>query len=206
MAALAPTNLATTATNSLADGLRDIKPPVEIPPSWQWLWWVAGGLFILALLLGLIALVIVLIVKSRRAKQPPFIPAHVRAKNALEDALKLLAQPKPFVIAVSSALRTYLEERFQFHAPERTTEEFLHELQATPLLDAKQKQSLGEFLQRCDLVKFARYEPTEAELRELHAAAYRLVEETEPKPEPAPGTQGPQTLPPNPDHEHKSSA
>lgn len=188
MAALATNNLAATAlntTNQVVEGLRDIKPPVEIPPSWQWLWWVAGGLFILALLLGLIALVIILIVKSRRAKQPPFIPAHIRAKNALDDALKLLSQPKPFVIVVSDALRGYLEERFQFHAPERTTEEFLYELQATPLLDAKQKQSLGEFLQRCDLVKFARYEPTEAEMRELHSAAYRLVEETEPKPEAA---------------------
>jgi hypothetical protein len=43
-----------------------------------------------------------------------------------------------------------------------------------------QKESLGDFLQRCDLVKFARYEPGEPELRDLHASALRLVEETEP--------------------------
>jgi hypothetical protein len=34
-------------------------------------------------------------------------------------------------------------------------------------------------------VKFAKYEPVETELRELHSSALRLVEETEPKPEPA---------------------
>ncbi len=205
MAALAQTNFATTATNSLAEGLRDIKPPVAIPMSWEWVLWVAGGMLALLLLLGLLALVIILIVKSRRANQPPLIPAHQRAKDALDDALKLLSQPKPFVIAVSSVLRTYLEERFQFHAPERTTEEFLHELQATLLLNPAQKQSLGEFLQRCDLVKFAKYEPTEFELRELHGAAYRLVEETEPKPAPAPGAQA-ATLPASPDLKHQSPA
>ena len=44
----------------------------------------------------------------------------------------------------------------------------------------QQKESLGEFLQQCDLVKFAKYEPGEPEMRELHGAALRLVEETEP--------------------------
>jgi hypothetical protein len=93
----------------------------------------------------------------------------------------LLSQPKPFVIAVSDTLRAYLEERFSFRAPERTTEEFLYELQTTNLLDASQKERLSEFLQRCDLVKFAKYEPREMELRDLHSSALRLVDETEPR-------------------------
>ena len=58
----------------------------------------------------------------------------------------LINQPRPFCILVSDTVRLYLEERFNFHAPERTTEEFLHELQATRLLLPDQKQSLGEFL------------------------------------------------------------
>src|SRR6266478_1668076 len=98
------------------------------------------------------------------------------------EALALLAQPKPFCILVSDTIRAYLEERFTFHAPERTTEEFLYELQGTDLLTRDQKESLGEFLNRCDLVKFAKYEPGESELRDLHASALRLVEETEPRP------------------------
>jgi hypothetical protein len=75
-----------------------------------------------------------------------------------------------------------LEERFNFHAPERTTEEFLRELAGTKLLLPDQKDSLGNFLASCDLVKFAKYEPGEKELRELHSSAMRLVEETEPQP------------------------
>jgi len=111
---------------------------------------------------------------------PPPIPAHVRAKQKLEEALALISQPKPFVIAVSDTARTYLEERFDFRAPERTTEEFLRELGGTDLLTGEQKESVGGFLESCDLVKFAKYEPREPELRELHSSAVRLVEETEP--------------------------
>ena len=53
-------------------------------------------------------------------------------------------------------------------------------MQGTDLLTPDQKQSLGDFLANCDLIKFAKYEPTEVELRALHAAALRLVNETEP--------------------------
>jgi hypothetical protein len=120
----------------------------------------------------------------------PPVPAHVRAKQKLQDALALISQPKPFVIAVSEAARNYLEERFTFHAPERTTEEFLHELKGTNRLTSEQKESLGDFLQCCDLVKFAKYEPGEPELRDLHGSALRLVEETEPS-TPLPGDSQP---------------
>jgi hypothetical protein len=178
MAAIAHTNSA-SAPPAAIDGLRDIKPPIEIPTGWEWLWWMLGALALIAILTGLALFIF------RRRKQvntPPPIPAHIRARQKLDDALKLLSQPKPFVTAVSDTLRGYLEERFSFHAPERTTEEFLHELKATQLLAAGQKESLSHFLQSCDLVKFAKYEPTEEELRALHAAALRLVDETEPKP------------------------
>lgn len=118
--------------------------------------------------------------KENMPVEPP-VPAHVRAKQKLQEALALVAQPKPFCILVSDTVRWYLEERFDFRAPERTTEEFLRELSASNLLSADQKESLGRFLESCDLVKFAKYEPGEKELHELHSAAVKLVEETEPK-------------------------
>jgi hypothetical protein len=61
----------------------------------------------------------------------------------------------------------------------------VRELQGTNLLLPDQKASLGNFLEGCDLVKFAKYEPGENELRELHASAVRLVDETEPQPAPS---------------------
>jgi hypothetical protein len=169
----------TNAPVSLAEAtdIRDIAPPLEIPGEFAWLWWVVG---VAALITAAVALLIYLRTRRQQVIAPIVIPPHIRAKQKLQEALALIAQPKPFVIAVSDATRWYLEERFNFRAPERTTEEFLHELQRTDLLMRDQKDSLGQFLTNCDLVKFARYEPGEVELRELHASAVRLVEETEP--------------------------
>ena len=162
---------------SAANDIRDIKPPVEIHNGWEIVWWALAAVVLLAVLrLAWIYW------QKRRTQIPvvPPVPAHVRAKLKLEEALALISQPKPFVIAVSDTARVYLEERFEFRAPERTTEEFLRELNATDLLLPEQKESLGGFLESCDLVKFAKYEPGENELRGLHGSAVRLVEETEP--------------------------
>jgi hypothetical protein len=169
----------TNSTTQAATDIRDIKPPIEISDGWTWLWQ----------LLILVAIAVAAFLLWRWWKNrklnivlPPPVPAHIRAKQKLAQALALITQPKPFVIAVSDTARMYLEERFDFHAPERTTEEFLRELAGTKLLLPEQKESLGNFLASCDLVKFAKYEPGEAELRELHGSAVRLVEETEPPP------------------------
>lgn len=160
-----------------ATDIRDIAPPIDIPSGLAWLWWALASLAIITA-----ALLFWRWWRKRALQVPviPVVPAHIRAKQKLQEALALIAQPKPFVIAVSDAERWYLEERFNFRAPERTTEEFLYELQRTDRLTRDQKESLGQFLASCDLVKFAKYEPGEAELRDLHASAIRLVEETEP--------------------------
>ena len=174
------TNLQANPSPAHAPGtnaLHDIKPPLEIPSGWAWVLWALG-----ALVLAIVVYAAWRYWRKKQAEIPPVpvIPPHVRARKKLEEALALLAQPRPFCILVSDTVRLYLEERFDFHAPERTTEEFLYELQSTNLLTPDQKSSLGEFLEKCDLVKFARYEPGEPELRDLHASALRLVEETEP--------------------------
>ena len=180
---------------AITNDIRAIKPPVDIPNQWAWLWWVLAIAFVAA-----VAVVALLWWRKQRARVVPIpvIPAHVRARQRLQAALALIHDPRLFCIEVSGVTRIYLEERFDFHAPERTTEEFLLELQATKLLTPDQKQSLGEFLQSCDLVKFARYEPTESALRDLHDSALRLVDETQYEPVHAnSSTTSPPPLPPS---------
>ena|ERR1700733_12621516 len=168
----------TNATAQAANDIRDIKPPVDIPNYWMWLWIALGALAVLTLLV--LAWRHLHKRMTQVSNESP-MPAHVRAKQKLQEALAFIAQPKSFCILVSDTVRAYLEERFNFRAPERTTEEFLHELRGTDLLLPDQKESLGNFLAGCDLVKFAKYEPRENELRELHGSALRLIEETEPR-------------------------
>jgi hypothetical protein len=177
------TNAALILTNQAAasvleaNDIRDIRGPLDI-----------FNPLVLILLAWFVLFIVTLILagwrnwKNRLKKSAPvpMIPAHVRARQKLQKALGIIMEPKPFCITVSDTLRSYLEERFNFRAPERTTEEFLYELRGTNMLTPDQKESLGDFLQSCDLVKFARYEPGETELMELHKSALRLVDETEP--------------------------
>ena len=152
------------------------KPLIYIPNGWAWVVWT---LVILALLAAIFW--VWRWWRKKPAFVPPPIPAHVRARRKLEQALAMISEPKPFSTLVSGAIREYLEERFDFHAPDRTTDEFLCELQGSPLLTRDQKASLADFLASCDLIKFAKYEPTEMELRGLYQSALRLVNETEPR-------------------------
>lgn len=195
-----------TSTASATNDILAAKPPVPVPNDWAWVWW-AGG----ALLLGLASWAAYRRwrKKSVAAKVVPVIPPHVRAKQKLAAALQLISDPKAFCTAVSDTLRVYLEERFSLHAPERTTEEFLFELQSTHHLTPDQKISLVQFLQSCDLVKFARFEPEEENLRALHDSALRLVEETQFEQvasAPAGGLGGTPPLPPPPIGEKTAGA
>lgn len=163
------------STNSAAVDIRGVKGAVEIPTGWEWLWWTLG-----AIAFALVARWIWRKYQLRRIKPKVHvvIPPHRRAKDKLRTALDLLSEPYAFCSLVSDVIRLYIEERFEYHAPDRTTEEFLAEVQNGERLTGAQQHLLADFLTRCDLVKFARYEPTEPELRALYDSALRFVDET----------------------------
>jgi hypothetical protein len=186
-----PTNLTSVptaaGTNASGEILRDIKPPLPIADPWLWI--VIIGT-VLALILSTWAL---WRWWKRRAQRPqtPVAPPHARARARLNQALLLIDTPEPFVIEVSLAIRTYLEEQFDWRAPERTTEEFLAEIQTSEVLTTVQRQALASFLEQSDLVKFARLEPSRADLESMHQTALHLIDWTEPRPAPAPPTPAP---------------
>src|SRR4051812_8351333 len=80
------------------NGLRAIKPPVEIPNAWLWATWIAAAL--------LVAAAVFWYLRYRRKRKAlaefvPPVPAHVRARQRLEEALRLIEDPKPFCTLVS---------------------------------------------------------------------------------------------------------
>ena len=163
-------------TNVVQD-IRPLKGPVEIPSTYGWLWWVLAGVVAMAaawLLWRKLRF-------KKTAPQPAVvIPPHRKAKDRLRGAGELMSDPYAFCSLVSDVLRNYVEERFNLHAPERTTEEFMDELRTSTQLRPDHKLLLEDFLSRCDLVKFARFEPAEPELRSLLESAERFVDETAP--------------------------
>lgn len=185
------------SSNSVASAndIHPLKAPVHIANPWFWIT-LAGALILAAIVAWWLWR------RSRRPAPPaaaePEIPPHEKALERLKEALALLNQPRPFCILTSDTIRIYLEERFDLRAPERTTEEFLEELQTSALLTFDQKKTLGQFLTGCDLVKFARYEPEASELQSIYEVAVRLVEETQPSPPPPEPAAAPLTNPPAP--------
>ena len=173
-----PPSTGGVATLSATNDIRGLKDPVHISQGLNWLW--GALLVVLAVLIARKRLLRLLrTLFGAKAVKAPVVPPHVRARRRLQAALAHIHDPRLFCFEVSETLRVYLEERFQLRAPERTTEECLTELQTSNALNREQKQSLADFLQSCDLVKFARFEPTESALRDLHEAALRLVDETQ---------------------------
>ena len=162
--------------------IRDIKGVVDVPSGNEW------GFFIFALFgVAIVVFISIWIIRRHLAKSSeksvliPPQPPHILAWNKLQSSLDLIHDADLFCTEVSLIIRVYLEGRFDLQAPDRTTEEFLFELQTSKYLDDSHKDLLGDFLSECDLVKFAKAEPPENELRRLHEAAGRLVGETQPR-------------------------
>ena len=86
-----------------------------------------------------------------------------------------------FYVEVSAILRTYIERRFALAAPEQTTEEFLRGLAGRGDFSQENRRALGEFLRHCDLVKFARLQPTAAEAAATAATCRAFVVGAAPK-------------------------
>jgi hypothetical protein len=159
--------------------IEDIEDVVEMPraASRRWLW----GLVVL----GVAAIPAVwLLLRSRRVKERIriFKPAHevayARLRALIAEGLIEKGQIKEFYERISGILRHYIEDRFDLRAPERTTEEFLAELRFADALSPSHKESLGEFLTHCDLVKFAKHEPTTEQVQQTFDLVKDFIEKT----------------------------
>ena len=167
-------------TNDLQNAdIRDIKADVFILPPWVWA--------ALALAVAVTALVVWLVLRKRRqAVKEEFVPrqnAVEEARERLEAARRLMlaGEIEAFYVAVSDAIRQYIERQFRLRAAEQTTEEFLQDMTRSQRLRPTHKELLADFLTQCDLVKFARFRPGPKEIEAVLAAATRFVDETVPQ-------------------------
>ncbi|MCA9294368.1 MAG: hypothetical protein KDA20_11205 [Phycisphaerales bacterium] len=157
-------------------GLKDrLDAPKGVP--WGWIIGVGGVVAISAVALAAVAMR-----KKREALPPPPRPAHVVALEALEvlegEGWLERGQVEPFLAKCSDILRRYIGARFGIDAPDRTTEEFLHEAIDSRHLSVGHVTLLEGFLTKIDLVKFAKRPATQGEGREAAAQARDFIEET----------------------------
>jgi Domain of unknown function (DUF4381) len=151
--------------------IHEIAPPVDyslIPP-WVIYTSVAAGLVIL----GLVGWWI-----WKRAQRPkPVQSPRMRALQQLERIAGQMETMSPyqFSIAVSDILRGYVTEQYQLPVTRQTSVEFLAMLAKSSPFSAEEASLLQDFLERCDLIKFARYDATPDDSRSLLEEAVQFV-------------------------------
>ena len=157
--------------NFLAEEFHDIAPPLDyslIPP---WL------VFVIAFVaLSLLGLVVWLFARRRKAVLPPKLPRDI----ALEELERIGCEiermsPYQFSIRVSDILRKYVTQQYGLPATRQTSIEFLTALAKASPFSSEEQSLLEDFLNRCDLIKFARYEATTSDSELLLGEAIRFV-------------------------------
>jgi hypothetical protein len=160
--------------SSATQDIHDIRPPFHIPQ--DWLWW-AGG----AGCCAAAALAVALWRWRRRRVTARHASADELALERLRQA-RTLSSPehaRVFSIAVSGAIRTYIEQRFNIQAGRRTTTEFLRDCVAEPGgLLAQRAEQLREFLSYCDLAKFAGWALSASEMEGMLVSGIAFVTAT----------------------------
>jgi len=172
--------------DQLGAKLADIKPNEDVPVrSWRLLWWVVGALAAAALIwFGLRAW-------RNRPRRPvlaaPPLPLDERTLQALAaleaDGLPERGLQREFHFRLNGIVRAYLGERFGFDALECTSGELLREVdrRALPGVDP---DSLREFVDQCDVARYARGEVPVPACASALSFARSVVESTRPRPAP----------------------
>ena len=155
----------------LAQALPDIAPPVNyslVPP-----WMIFVGSLVILTIIGL---AIWYGRRFFRKKQVTLSPREraLAALSEIESEVERIA-PYQFSIRVSNILRRYVVEQFDLPMTRQTSVEFLNAIASAPNFGDEEKALLADFLNRCDLIKFARYEATTADSRLLLDEARQFV-------------------------------
>jgi hypothetical protein len=149
----------------------EIAPPVDYSFVPTWLIFLASFIG-----LSLIGLTVWWLTRKHKPAEPPKLPREIAL-----DELELIAteietmNPYAFSIRVSDILRHYVTDQYALPVTRQTSVEFLTALAKTSPFSASEKSLLEDFLNRCDLIKFARYEATPADSQLLLEEATRFV-------------------------------
>jgi hypothetical protein len=155
-----------------AEELHDIAPPIDyslLPP-----WVIFCGALIAFALLGLTGWWI-----WRRWQRPKPQPSPRARTLELLDRISREMEtlsPYQFSIRVSDILRRYVTDQYQLPVTRQTSVEFLAALAKTSPFSEDERTLLEDFLNRCDLIKFARYDATIKDSRLLLEEATRFVQ------------------------------
>jgi len=147
-------------------------------------WWLLSG--VLLVLAGISAGLAWYFYRQRKLEtvQAPSLPPRPPEEIARERLTALrnsdllrTGQFKSYYIDLSDILRRYVEERFRVPAIDRTTHELMREIRQAAI-QRQDVSAIRNVLEQSDMVKFAKWLPTEKEALADWQAVYDLVERT----------------------------
>jgi predicted CopG family antitoxin len=163
------------------DDIRPLKNPVEIKSGFpRWL----AVFFALVIIAGVLTWVYFRRKKTVIAKSvlPPRPPEEIAFEelNALAG-MRLVEEGlvKEYYIRISDIIRRYIEARYNIGAIDRTTWELYQEMRIKRI-ESQHSDMIRDFLEECDLVKFAKYIPGQREIEEIYKKAKEIVRLTTP--------------------------
>ena len=154
--------------------IKDIAPPVWVFPYPTWM--ILAAAIVAVALLAFVIWFIVSLVKNRPGPPPPTATeVAIRELEKLRSRVQELT-PYEFSVAVSDVLRTFIgNARFRLPAIHQTSVEVLAAVSRSPMFSADDRALLGRFLEKCDMIKFARIDATSDDSAELVASASEFV-------------------------------
>lgn len=161
------------------DDIRPLKGPVEIKERFS-IW----PLILLVLLFIAGISIFIYFKKKRHIDQIPLAPPRPPEEIAMEELRALLEMQliekgmvKEYYIRLSDIIRRFIEARFKIFALDRTTWELYQEMRLKRI-KRLYVDRIRDFLEECDLVKFAKYIATQKEIEEAYNQAREIVEIT----------------------------
>lgn len=140
-----------------------------------WLYLLAGA--------GLAAAAIAFALCRRRGAKKRTVIEMTPSERALMSLSDLMASAihktdvRQFYLTLTGIVRRFIEETTGIRAPEQTTEEFLRaaEIDSESNFNVELRRDLADFLEFSDLVKFAKFHPTEEEIASGYERARQVV-------------------------------
>lgn len=160
--------------------IRPLKDVVEI----------SGGfpaLLVIVLILAALAIAAFIYLKKKKVEEKPSMPPRLPEEIA-RDALRELKEKrlaekgliKEYYIGLSDIIRAYIENRYRIYAMDRTTWELFQEMKSKKI-ERLHVDKINDFLEDCDMVKFAKYTPGQKEIEEAYETACDIIDITTPK-------------------------
>lgn len=155
----------------LGELFHEIAPPIDYSLTPRWV--------VFAICFAVITIISLIVwwwMRRPRRIIPPKLPRE-RAMEALDRIAEQMGQMNPyeFSIEVSDILRSFVTEQYGLPFTRQTSVEFLERVARNSQFVAEERALLEDFLTRCDLIKFARYDATSADSSLLLDEARRFV-------------------------------